>query len=86
VLVVGQSQLEGQTNMQDALVTAAEFVQSMQAHAAKNYLEENGISSFIMNEHNAYQGFSNLVQVKLQVAAADLARARQLLAEAEEAR
>lgn len=67
--------------MQDSLVTAAEFIQSVQAHAAKNYLAESGISSFILNEHNAYQGFSNLVPVKLQVPAADLERARELLAE-----
>jgi hypothetical protein len=69
--------------MQDSLVTAAEFIQSVQAHAAKNYLAENGISSFILNEHNAYQGFSNLLQVKLQVAPADLERARELLAQRE---
>jgi hypothetical protein len=71
--------------MQDALVTVAEFIQPLQAHAAKNYLAENGISSFIMNEHSAYLGVSNLVPVKLQVSSADLERARELLAEAEEA-
>ncbi|HTM56081.1 MAG TPA: DUF2007 domain-containing protein [Pirellulales bacterium] len=71
--------------MQDSLVTVAEFLQPVQAHVAKNYLGEHGISSFIMNEHSAYQGFSNLVPVQLQVAAADLERARELLAEVEEA-
>jgi hypothetical protein len=67
--------------MQDSLVTAAEFIQPVQAHVAKNYLGEHGILSFIMNENNAYQGFSNLVPVQLQVAPSDLERARELLAE-----
>jgi len=72
--------------MRDSLVTAAEFIQPLQAHVAKNYLEENGISSFIMNEHSYDQSFSNLIPVQLQVPAADLVRARQLLVEVEEAR
>lgn len=62
-----------------ALVTIATYPQSFQAHAARNYLEEQGIRAFVADEFTTDQSWSNYIEAKLQVATADAARARSLL-------
>lgn len=66
--------------MLDELVTVATYAQPIEAHAAKNFLEENGVQAFISDEFMSTQLVPNLVDVELQVAVADEALARELLA------
>jgi hypothetical protein len=65
------------------LITLATYPQAFLAHAARNYLAERGIRSFVADEFTTDQSWSNYIEAKLQVAAADAARATSLLAEVE---
>ena len=62
------------------LQTIATYPQAFLAHAAKNYLAEQGIRAFVGDEFTTDQSWSNYIEAKLQVAAADAVRARELLA------
>jgi hypothetical protein len=62
-------------------VTVATYPQGVAAHAARNFLEEHGVRAFVADEFTALNSWSNLVDVKVQVAAADSQRARKLLAD-----
>ncbi len=66
--------------IQSTLVTIAQYPQSMLAHAAKNLLVANGIRAFVADESTADQSWSNYIEAKLQVPAADAERARSLIA------
>lgn len=66
--------------MPNELVTVATYPQTVAAHAAKNFLEENGIRAFIADEYvSALQYPAASTSVKLQVSVADAGRARELL-------
>ena len=67
--------------MQEEIVTVATYARDWEAQIAKNLLEENGIRVFIANENSAgaLEGLSALVEIELQVAAADATRATELL-------
>ncbi len=67
--------------MSEDFVTIAAYSVAMKAEAAKNFLETNGIRAFVDDENFASTMWSNLAETKLQVAAADAERARQLLSE-----
>jgi hypothetical protein len=67
--------------MQDELVTVARYPQPLGAEAAKNFLESNGVRAFVADENASSTLWSNLVEVKLQVALADADRAKKLLVE-----
>lgn len=71
--------------MQRDIVTVATYSHDWEAQIAKNLLEENGIGAFIANENSAgaFKGVSALVEIELQVAAADAARATELLSATE---
>ena len=60
--------------------TIATYPQSMQAHAARNFLEEHGIRAFVADEFTTDQSWSNYIEAKLQVADVDAERAKSLLA------
>ncbi len=65
--------------MSAELVTVARFASALEAETAKNFLADEGVSAFIADE-NASALFSGMLgQAKLQVAAADVARAKELL-------
>lgn len=65
--------------MSAELVTVARFARALEAETAKNLLESEGVTAFIADE-NASALFSGMLgQAKLQVAAADVARAKELL-------
>lgn len=67
--------------MSDELITVARFANTLEAETAKNFLLAEGVSAFIADE-NASSLFSGMLgQAKLQVAAADAARAKELLRE-----
>jgi hypothetical protein len=69
--------------MSEELVTVATYHQGMLAHAAKNFLAEKGIHAFIADEYTALESWSNFIEAKLQVSAADAERAMSLLAKTE---
>jgi hypothetical protein len=69
----------------EELVTVAAYSQAMKAEVAKNFLEDNGVRAFIADENSALTTWNNLVETKVQVAAADADRARALLAEQHDA-
>lgn len=65
--------------MSSELVTVARFASALEAETAKNFLEAEGVSAFIADE-NASSLFSGMLgQAKLQVAAVDAIRAKELL-------
>ena len=68
--------------MEPSLTTVGSFSTAIEAHAAKNFLEAHGILAFVADEHTATEGWSNFSETKVQVAAADAARAHELLASA----
>jgi hypothetical protein len=72
--------------MQEELVTVAKYPQAIAAEAAKICLESNGVRAFVADENFASTMWSNLAEVKLQVAAADADRAKKLLTERHDAR
>ena len=61
-------------------VTVGTYPQSFLAHAAKNFLEEQGIRAFVTDEFTTDQSWSNYKKAKLQVAQEDVLQARSLLA------
>jgi len=65
------------------LKTVATYPQAFLAHAARNYLAEQGIRSFVADEFTTDQSWSNYIEAKLQVAAEDAERAAALLADVE---
>ena len=66
------------------LCTVAAYSRPAEAHLAKNLLNENGIRAFVIDEHSAaLDGWSALVETKVQVAAADAERAKILLTRGE---
>ena len=66
--------------MRDDLVTVATCPHALQAHTAKNFLEENGICAFLADENFANLNYPTLISIKLQVATVDAERAKSLLA------
>jgi hypothetical protein len=62
------------------LITVATYPQAFLAHAARNYLAEQGIRSFVADEFTTDQSWSNYIEAKLRVAVADAERAREILA------
>ena len=71
--------------MREEIVTVATYSHDWEAQIAKNLLEENGVRAFIANQNSAgaLEGLSALVEVELQVAAADAQRATELLSATE---
>ena len=67
--------------MSDELVTIATYPNALEAHVAKNYLEENGVVAFIAGENAANLQYPGLSESKLQVSAADVERSTKLLNE-----
>ena len=72
--------------MQEELVTVAKYPQAIAAEAAKNFLESNGVRAFVADENFASTMWSNLAEMKLQVALADADRAKKLLSEHHDAK
>ena len=66
--------------MQHELITVATYPNAIAAHAAMNFLAENGIRAFIADENFANLYYPVLVSARLQVAATDADRAKALLA------
>lgn len=64
----------------EGIVTVAEFTESMEGEMAKSRLESAGIESFLSGE-NARMMEPGLGPLRLQVAAADEADARAILAD-----
>ena len=62
------------------LITIATYPQAILAHAARNFLAENGLRAFVADEFTTDQSWSNYIEAKLQVPAADAEAARTLLA------
>ena len=69
-------------NMQQDFATVATYSHALDAHAARNYLEANGIRAFIADEYTAGEGWPTFIDAKLQVVGADAERARELLSAA----
>lgn len=67
--------------MEDEIVTVAQYPNAIAAEAAKNFLDDNGVRAFVADENFAATMWPNLAEVKLQVAAADVDRAKKLLVE-----
>jgi len=67
--------------MSDELITVATFPNAFEAHVAKNYLDENGIASFIAGENASNLQYPALLETKLLVAEMDAERATTLLKE-----
>jgi len=65
--------------MPDELVTVATYASAVEAHAARNFLEENEVPAFVADEYFSDLQFGSLSTVKLQVARPDAGRARELL-------
>ena len=65
--------------MPSELVTIASYGTPIEAHAAKNYLESNGVQAFLADENYSRLQYGLLISTKLQVAASDTERAKQLL-------
>jgi hypothetical protein len=65
--------------MQHEFVTVATYPQAVEAHAARNFLEQNRIQAFVADEYFSALKYATLCTVKLQVPAADVDRARALL-------
>lgn len=53
----------------------------MLAHAARNFLAEQGIRAFVADEFTTVESWSNFIEAKLQVSEADAERAAALLAD-----
>ncbi len=68
--------------MDDQLATIATYRSAFEAHVAKNLLEENGISAFLADENFSNLNYAVPVSAKLQVAPADVEKARELLSPA----
>jgi hypothetical protein len=66
--------------MSEELTTIATYPQAVLAHAARNFLAEQGIRAFVADEYTTVQSWSNYIEAKLQVAAVDAERATSLLA------
>lgn len=65
--------------MNTELTTVARFASALEAETAKNFLLAEGVQAFVADE-NATSLFSGMLgQAKLQVAAADADRAKELL-------
>jgi hypothetical protein len=69
--------------MDETFTTVGSYQTAIEAHAAKNLLEANGIQAFVADEQTATQGWSNFLETKVDVAGAHAARAKQLLATAQ---
>jgi hypothetical protein len=67
--------------MAEELVTVARYPNAIGAEAAKNFLESNGLRAYVADENASATLWSNLVEVKLQVALADADQAKKLLVE-----
>lgn len=65
--------------MSQELATIATYPQAILAHAARNFLAEQGIRAFVADEFTAVESWSNYIEAKLQVACADAERAKALL-------
>jgi hypothetical protein len=65
--------------MPNELVAVATYPNAIEAHTARNYLEENEIEAFVADEYFSTLEFSNLSTIKLQVPVADAQRAKVLL-------
>ncbi len=65
--------------MPSELVTVATYPNAIEAHAVRNFLEENEIETFVADEYFSTLEFSNLSIIKLQVPVADAQRAKELL-------
>ena len=61
------------------LATVATYPQAVTAHMARNFLEEHGVSAFVVDEHLARQVWENFSGVNVQVPANDAGRAMALL-------
>jgi hypothetical protein len=64
------------------LTTVGSFWSDVEAHLAQNRLQEAGIPAFLLNElaNDAFAGFGNTTGgIRVQVAVANVERARQLL-------
>ena len=57
--------------MPNELVAVATYPNAIEAHTARNYLEENEIEAFVADEYFSTLEFSNLSTIKLQVPVAD---------------
>lgn len=64
------------------LVTIATYRTAIEAHAVKNFLEENGVPAFLADENFANLNYAIPVSAKLQVAAEDAERASELISRA----
>ena len=65
--------------MPDELVTVATYPSATDAHAARNFLEENEIPAFVADEYFSTLKYATLSTVKLHVARRDAGRAREVL-------
>ncbi len=65
--------------MSSELVTVATYPSAIEAHAARNCLEENEIEAFVADEYFSTLKFGNLSTSKLQVPVADVQRAKDVL-------
>lgn len=66
--------------MPSELTTVATYRSALEAHAAKNLLEENEIRAFIADENFSNLNYGLMIPTKIQVASADVERAKELLA------
>jgi len=65
--------------MQSELATVGTYSTSIEAYAAKNFLESNGLRAFVADEHSSNLGWWNALETKVQVPVGDAERARELL-------
>jgi len=65
--------------MQSEFITVGTYSTSVEAYAAKNFLESNGIRAFITDEHSSTEGWWNALETKIQVLAGDAMLAREHL-------
>jgi len=61
------------------LATVATYPQPITAHMARNFLEDEGIRAFVVDERLARQPWDSFFGVKVQVPANDVERAAALL-------
>ena len=66
--------------MDNTFVTVATYPNSIEAHVARSFLEVNGILAVFASEYTGIWSLSNLNETKLQVSAANVDRAKELLA------
>jgi hypothetical protein len=68
--------------MRNEAVSVATFACALEANAAKNFLERNGIPAAVVDEYISDQTYSTLAKIKVQVLGANASRARELLDDA----